>query len=40
METKNASKTESLSKHLASAWTNGEGVQPLTVLDPELSIDD
>ncbi|MFJ7826967.1 2-keto-4-pentenoate hydratase [Psychrobacillus sp. NPDC096623] len=40
METKNDSKIESHAKHLASSWRNREGVQPLTALDPELSIDD
>ena len=27
-------------KHLNNAWKNGEGVQPLTVLDSELTIDE
>ena len=40
METKSISKIESHAKHLASAWKTGEGVQPVTVLAPELTIDE
>ncbi|RDU38742.1 2-keto-4-pentenoate hydratase [Neobacillus piezotolerans] len=40
METKHASKVERHAKHLLSAWTNREGVQPLSALDPEFSIDE
>jgi len=40
METINASKIEKHATHLASAWSNGEGVQPLTALDSDLSIDE
>ncbi|RKQ32657.1 2-keto-4-pentenoate hydratase [Oceanobacillus halophilus] len=40
MKTENTSKTASHAKHLANAWSNGEGVQPLTTLDPDLSIDE
>ncbi|WP_174614492.1 2-keto-4-pentenoate hydratase [Virgibacillus ihumii] len=40
MVTENKSKIESHAKHLASAWENGEGVQPLTAVDPDLTIDE
>ncbi|WP_156288911.1 2-keto-4-pentenoate hydratase [Oceanobacillus salinisoli] len=40
MVTKNIPKIESHAKHLANAWRNQEGVQPLTELDPDLSIDE
>ncbi|MHA6250791.1 2-keto-4-pentenoate hydratase [Oceanobacillus sp. CAU 1775] len=36
----NSSKTKSHAKHLRDAWNNREGVQPLTTLDPTLSIDE
>ena len=34
------SKTESLATHIAKAWKIGEGVQPVTELNPDLSIDE
>lgn len=40
MNTIQSSKIESHVKHLRSAWEKGEGVQPLTTLDPELTIDE
>lgn len=40
MKTAYTPKTGSHAKHLANAWENGEGVQPITVLDPELTIDE
>ncbi|WP_067726829.1 2-keto-4-pentenoate hydratase [Oceanobacillus damuensis] len=40
MKTEDTAKIENHAKHLADAWNKGEGVQPITELDPELSIDD
>lgn len=40
MKTKSNAKIEEHAAHLKKAWTTGEGVQPLTALDPELSIDE
>lgn len=34
------SKTESLATHVANAWKIGQGVQPVTELNPDLSIDE
>lgn len=40
MNTKIQSKINNHVKHIKSAWKNGEGVQPLTTLDPNLTIDE
>ena len=40
MTTENITNTKSLAEHLASAWDKGEGVQPVTVLNPDLTVDD
>ncbi|AXI08118.1 2-keto-4-pentenoate hydratase [Oceanobacillus sp. 143] len=40
MKTEYTPNTESLAEHLASAWDKREGVQPVTALIPDLSIDD
>ncbi|MBP2077523.1 2-keto-4-pentenoate hydratase [Oceanobacillus polygoni] len=40
METKSLSKIERHAEHLTNAWKIGEGVQPVTALDPELTIDE
>ncbi|WP_077328506.1 2-keto-4-pentenoate hydratase [Virgibacillus siamensis] len=40
MVTENKSKIESHANHLARAWSDGEGVQPLTAVDPDLTIDE
>ncbi|WP_087973259.1 2-keto-4-pentenoate hydratase [Oceanobacillus rekensis] len=40
MKTENTTKTESHAKHLSNAWSLKEGVQPVTVLDPDLSVDE
>jgi 2-keto-4-pentenoate hydratase len=40
MKTNAISKIEEHANHLTSAWKIGEGVQPVTELDPELSIDE
>lgn len=40
MKTEYKPKTESHAKHLAAAWSKSEGVQPITELDPELSVDE
>ncbi|SEI04851.1 2-keto-4-pentenoate hydratase [Halobacillus karajensis] len=40
MKTEFSTKRETYAKHLADAWSKGEGVQPITELDPELSIDE
>lgn len=40
MNTQDTLKTEGYAKHLASAWRIGEGVQPLTTLEPDLTIDE
>lgn len=40
MKTEYTTKTASHAKHLADAWSKNEGVQPITGLDPELSVDD
>lgn len=40
MKTENTTKTESHAKHLNHAWSINEGVQPVTLLDPDLSIDE
>ncbi|WP_404451841.1 2-keto-4-pentenoate hydratase [Virgibacillus necropolis] len=40
IKTENTTKTESHAKHLAEAWNKGEGVQAITELDPELSVDE
>ncbi|MBM7553290.1 2-keto-4-pentenoate hydratase [Thalassobacillus pellis] len=40
MKTDNLTKQETHVKHLLEAWSKGEGVQPLTELDPELSLDE
>ncbi|HEX6594877.1 MAG TPA: fumarylacetoacetate hydrolase family protein [Bacillota bacterium] len=40
MTTNFKSKVEEYANHLTSAWKTGEGVQPVTALDPELSIDE
>ncbi|KPH74378.1 2-keto-4-pentenoate hydratase [Oceanobacillus caeni] len=40
MNIETTAKTESHAKHLASAWSNGQGVQPITELDPDISIDE
>lgn len=40
MATKHASKIEKHATHLADAWRQGEGVQPLTALNPDLTIDE
>ena len=40
MTTEYITDTKSLAEHLAGAWDKGEGVQPVTVLNPDLSVDD
>lgn len=40
MKTIESSKIEELHTHLQQAWEKGEGVQPLTELAPDLSIDE
>src|SRR5690625_6469132 len=40
MKTKSNAKIEEHANHLNNAWETGEGVQPITALDPELSIDE
>lgn len=40
MNKKNQSKLKDHAQHLKSAWEKEEGVQPLTVLDPELTLDE
>jgi len=40
MKTKSNAKIEEHATHLNNAWETGEGVQPITALDPELSIDE
>lgn len=40
MKTINSSKIEEHVNHLQSAWSNKEGVKPLTVIDSGLSIDE
>lgn len=40
MNTVQSSKIESHVKHLKSAWDRGEGVKPITALDPKLSINE
>ncbi|MFC3040491.1 2-keto-4-pentenoate hydratase [Virgibacillus xinjiangensis] len=37
---KTEAKTQSYKEHLAEAWRTGEGVRPLTELDPDLSLDE
>jgi 2-keto-4-pentenoate hydratase len=40
MKTEDTARTSQLAKHLASAWVNREGVQPVTAINPELTIDE
>ncbi|UJL45598.1 fumarylacetoacetate hydrolase family protein [Virgibacillus sp. NKC19-16] len=40
MKTEYTTKTASHAKHLANAWSKREGVQPITELDPDLSVDE
>ena len=40
MKTDNVTKKETYAKHLSEAWSNGGGVQPITELDPGLSLDE
>lgn len=40
MKTKYKEKTAIYAKHLADAWSKNEGVQPITELDPEISVDE
>ncbi|QDI92342.1 2-keto-4-pentenoate hydratase [Salicibibacter halophilus] len=40
MKTEDKANKEDLAKHLASSWEKGEGVQPVTELTPNLSIEE
>lgn len=40
MQTDSKPNSKQLAAHIAKAWENQDGVQPLTELDPNLSIDD
>lgn len=40
MNSKDTFKTEGYVKHLANAWSIGEGVLPITTLEPDLTIDE
>ncbi|MFG6150272.1 2-keto-4-pentenoate hydratase [Halobacillus sp. B23F22_1] len=40
MKTEYSTKKETYASHLAEAWSTGEGVQPITALDPKLSIEE
>ncbi|AXF57196.1 2-keto-4-pentenoate hydratase [Salicibibacter kimchii] len=40
MKTEETFNKEDLAKHLAQSWDEGEGVQPVTELNPNLSIDE
>ncbi|WP_020006745.1 2-keto-4-pentenoate hydratase [Salinicoccus albus] len=40
MKTKYTTQTAEHASHLAAAWSKNEGVQPITALDPDISVDE